>query len=58
MKNFYSAIFILVFGIFTQQAHAGSNILPAPQKVGKHSYAWIGPLPGPSKANQGFRCTG
>lgn len=31
------------------------NILPAPQKISEHVYAWIGPLPGPNKENQGFR---
>jgi len=35
-------------------AHA-KNILPAPEKVAAHSYAWIGPLPGPSFENQGYR---
>jgi len=31
------------------------DILPAPQKVAPHSYAWIGPLPGPNVKNQGYR---
>ncbi|MHA1597856.1 MAG: MBL fold metallo-hydrolase [Alphaproteobacteria bacterium] len=35
-------------------AHAG-GILPAPQKVSEHVYAWVGPLEGPNKENQGFR---
>jgi len=31
------------------------KILPAPQKLSEHVYAWIGPLDGPTKENQGFR---
>ena len=32
-----------------------NNMLPAPQKLTEHVYAWIGPLGGPSKENQGYR---
>ena len=31
------------------------NILPSPEKLSEHVYAWIGPLDGPSKENQGYR---
>ena len=31
------------------------NILPAPQKLSEHVYAWIGPLAPPNKENQGYR---
>src|SRR5210317_1748483 len=31
------------------------NILPPPEKLSAHVYAWIGPLDGPSKENQGYR---
>jgi len=31
------------------------NILPPPEKLSPHVYAWIGPLDGPSKKNQGYR---
>jgi len=31
------------------------NILPPPEKLSEHVYAWIGPLDGPSKENQGYR---
>jgi len=31
------------------------KILPAPQKLSEHVYAWIGPLDGPSEENRGFR---
>lgn len=34
---------------------AGKNILPAPKKISDHVYAWIGPLEGPSKENNGYR---
>ncbi|MCI0506136.1 MAG: MBL fold metallo-hydrolase [Gammaproteobacteria bacterium] len=36
-------------------AKSGGAILPAPKQLTEHVYAWIGPLPGPSKENQGFR---
>jgi glyoxylase-like metal-dependent hydrolase (beta-lactamase superfamily II) len=36
-------------------ASAARNILPPPQKISPHVYAWIGPLDGPSKKNQGYR---
>jgi len=32
-----------------------NNLLPVPQKLSEHVYAWIGPLDGPSKKNQGYR---
>jgi len=35
-------------------AHA-SDLLPAPRQVSTHCYAWIGPYPGPSRENRGFR---
>ena len=34
---------------------ANGDILPPPQQVSAHVYAWIGPYGGPSRANQGFR---
>lgn len=34
---------------------ASAAILPPPQKISKHAWAWIGPYEGPSKANQGYR---
>ncbi len=34
---------------------SGAPILPPPKQISDHVYAWIGPLPGPSKENQGFR---
>lgn len=31
------------------------SILPAPQKISTHTYAWLGPHGGPDKDNKGFR---
>jgi len=45
--------FLLLFA-FHPVTHA-KNILPAPQKIASHSYAWIGPLEGPNVKNQGYR---
>ena len=36
-------------------SQAATKILPAPKKLSEHVYAWIGPLPGPSKENNGYR---
>lgn len=44
---------LLILG-FSSLIHA-KDILPTPQKIAAHSYAWIGPLPGPSIENQGYR---
>lgn len=32
-----------------------AGILPEPQKISRHCYAWIGPLDGPSPENKGYR---
>ena len=34
---------------------ADTKILPPPEKLSEHVYAWIGPLEGPSKENNGYR---
>jgi len=43
--------------MFSYAAYAMSTpaILPSPKQLSEHVYAWIGPLPGPSKDNQGYR---
>jgi glyoxylase-like metal-dependent hydrolase (beta-lactamase superfamily II) len=47
---------ILTFLIFVNYLNTVSaDILPAPQKIADHSYAWIGPLDGPSVENNGYR---
>ncbi len=49
---------LLLFGLFSFSpgtATAEKNILPAPERVSEHVYAWIGPYGGPNKENKGFR---
>jgi len=50
IKRFIASLLILI----ATASHAGA-ILPAPEKIASHSYAWIGPLPGPSFENKGYR---
>jgi len=47
-------ISLLLFLGFSSFIHA-KDILPAPKKLAAHSYAWIGPLPGPNFENKGYR---
>jgi len=57
-KKSFSVLLSLGLMIFSYGAAAdqsAKNILPAPKKITQHVYAWIGPLDGPSKANQGYR---
>lgn len=50
------ALFILtVLNSVNAVIAAEFKILPAPKKISKHVYAWIGPLEGPSKENNGYR---
>ena len=46
-----------LFILYSGQGIAASQgaILPAPKKLTDHSYAWIGPLGGPSADNKGYR---
>ena len=44
----------LALGLLIPLAALG-EILPPPQQVAPHSYAWIGPYGPPTKENQGFR---
>ena len=37
------------------QAAPSAKILPPPQKISEHVYAWIGPYNPPNKQNQGYR---
>jgi len=48
------AISLLSLGLDAQAA-AASAILPPPQKISAHVYAWIGPYNAPNKQNQGYR---
>ncbi|VAW98138.1 hypothetical protein MNBD_GAMMA22-1187 [hydrothermal vent metagenome] len=54
MKIWHITLFYLIT-LITQQTTGLAAILPAPQKIAAHSYAWIGPLAGPSFENNGFR---
>jgi glyoxylase-like metal-dependent hydrolase (beta-lactamase superfamily II) len=46
-----------LFGLLALPASADTTapILPTPQQVGSHSWAWVGPYGPPTKENQGFR---
>lgn len=53
------AVMSLLMAVFSITATAAEDtlkpVLPAPQRVSEHVYAWIGPLGSPSKENQGYR---
>lgn len=49
-----SILFIFLFSPSNMVIAAGA-ILPPPAKISDHVYAWIGPLEGPNKENQGYR---
>lgn len=56
--GWFASMFVLMLMAVTSAAvHAevSRSILPPPQKVSAHVYAWIGPHGGPSKENQGYR---
>ena len=57
MKNkFVISLATTVTLLFSLSAFAKKpGILPPPKKISEHVYAWIGPLPGPSKENNGYR---
>ena len=47
-------LLLLIFAVCYQTV-AYAAILPAPQKISAHCYAWIGPLGGPTVENHGYR---
>lgn len=50
------AVWLTLSGVMaTAGEEAAKQILPPPQQVSDHVYAWIGPLGGPDKQNQGYR---
>ncbi len=49
-----TTISFLILIALSNFSHA-KTILPAPEKIASHSYAWIGPLAGPNAENQGYR---
>jgi glyoxylase-like metal-dependent hydrolase (beta-lactamase superfamily II) len=54
MRVLLLTLFVTLTGL---PAHADSppRILPAPEQVGAHSWAWVGPYGPPTKENRGFR---
>ena len=46
---------LFVSSTFTYAIDNNKPIVPPPEKLTEHVYAWIGPLDGPSKENQGYR---
>ncbi len=51
----YFSAFIVAIVLSCFQTSVTAGILPPPQKIAAHSYAWIGPLKGPSFENNGYR---
>ena len=53
--SFLITLLTTTFGFSAVAAQSGGAILPPPKQLSDHVYAWIGPLPVPSKENQGYR---
>lgn len=53
LRKFIVALFGCVLLLIGNAVEA--RILPEPQQISTHAWAWIGPYDPPSKANQGFR---
>jgi len=57
--TFVTGLLAMSAGIFALSAVAAgqsvNSILPAPEKISEHVYAWIGPLDGPGRENRGYR---
>lgn len=49
------SVCVLFMGYFASAYAAKTVILPPPQKVSTHVYAWIGPYGAPNKENKGYR---
>jgi len=52
---FLIALIAAILNVSAFAAKPEGAILPSPKKLTDHVYAWIGPLPGPNKENQGYR---
>ena len=48
-------LLVLTIAAIPVATAAQAKILPPPQQVAPHVYAWIGPYGGPSKENRGYR---
>jgi len=56
-RHFTALLFLglMAFNLCAITTASAKGILPPPTKISEHVYAWIGPLPGPSKENNGYR---
>lgn len=54
MKKIFKGIFLFMT-LLMMPVWVYAEILPAPEKISTHVYAWIGPYEGPSVANKGYR---
>lgn len=57
LSKVWTVLFAIGLASFSMAAASqpATNILPPPLKLSEHVYAWIGPLDGPGKENQGYR---
>jgi len=53
--SFLIALCVAMLSFSAFATKPNETILPPPKQLTEHVYAWIGPLPGPSKENQGYR---
>lgn len=54
-KIFLTITLLLLIGFSNMLSASEFKILHPPKKISEHVYAWIGPLEGPSKENNGYR---
>ncbi|MBI3526099.1 MAG: MBL fold metallo-hydrolase [Betaproteobacteria bacterium] len=55
MRIFFRRCIAVALALITVTVTATAAILPPPQKISEHAWAWIGPYEGPGMANQGYR---
>jgi len=55
MKCRWTTLIVLLLSLVSYHTTVSAGILPAPQKISAHSYAWIGPFEGPLFDNNGYR---
>lgn len=54
-KMSFTVLLACVFAVLSFGVARADGVLPAPRQISEHVYAWIGPLDGPNKDNQGYR---
>lgn len=54
-RIFRLSAIVLAIASLTVATVKAESILPPPEKVSDHVYAWIGPLGGPNEQNRGYR---